>query len=344
MAVLRGDVVIPELFQEYIVEQTTLRDDLLSSGVVMPMEELNITAMGGDFVNLPFWKANLTGDFEVMTESTQLTPDKITADKQIAVVLHRARAYEERDLAGLAAGSDPMAAIGMKVADYVANQRQKDLLACLQGVFGTVHSTSNSAAFFDLTVDGATGDTPSSLSPSTVARVKNKLGDHGDKLTAMCIHSSVYYDLLERRSLDFVLDDSAQKDSDASQGSITPAFMPGISRIPYFCDLRVVVSDDVNKNGSGSSTEYAAYFFTEGAIAAGTQMGFRLETDRDIMAKADAMSFDLHYIYHPIGSSWTAGTTVNPTRAQLRTVGNWEKVYDTKNIGIARATVTSDVD
>jgi hypothetical protein len=62
------------------------------------MAELNASE-GGDYVNIPFWKANLTGDFEVLSDSTSLTPGKITADKQVGVVLHRGRAFESRDLA-----------------------------------------------------------------------------------------------------------------------------------------------------------------------------------------------------------------------------------------------------
>ena len=65
------------------------------------------------------------------------------------------------------------------------------------------------------------------------------------------------------------------------------------------------------------------------------------ETDRDILAKSDAMSIDLHYVYHPVGAKWTVGTT-NPTQAALATIGNWTKVYETKNLGIVRATVTSN--
>jgi hypothetical protein len=142
VATLRSDVIIPEVFTPYVIEQTTFRDAFLASGVVQPMAELNATE-GGDYVNIPFWKANLTGDFEVLSDSTSLTPGKITTDKQVGVILHRGRAFESRDLAALAAGADPMAAIGAKVADYVANQRQKDLIKCLEGVFGGL--TSNPA-------------------------------------------------------------------------------------------------------------------------------------------------------------------------------------------------------
>jgi len=342
MATLRSDIIIPEVFTPYVIEQTTQRDAFLASGVVQPMAELNATE-GGDFINVPFWKANLSGDFEVLTDSSSLTPGKITADKQVGVILHRGRAFEARDLAALAAGSDPMAAIGAKIADYIANQRQKDLLSALAGVFGSLGSTSSSAAFFPLTIDGESGDTPTVLSPRHVAEAKSLLGDQGDKLTAIAMHSKVYYDLVERKAIDYVSTAEARGTSTTQSGGSLVAAYGGNVEVPVYCGLQVIVSDDVQTEGSGSTTEYATYFFTQGAIASGEQMAMQTETDRDILAKSDAMSIDLHYVYHPVGAKW-AVTTVNPTRAQLETVGNWSKVYETKNLGIVRATNTSNFD
>ena len=339
MATLRSDIIVPEVFTPYVIEQTTQRDAFLASGVVQPMAELNATE-GGDFVNIPHWKANLTGDFEVLSDSSSLTPGKITADKQVGVILHRGRAFEARDLAALAAGSDPMAAIGAKIADYVANQRQKDLLSCLGGIFGAVGSDNASASFVDLTIDGG-GSGETALSPRHVAEARAKLGDQGDKLSAMCVHSSVYYDLIERRAIDFIYDDAGAADTGATQGSTANAF--GNVSVPTFMGLRVIVSDDVQQSGSSPNKKFAVYFFTEGAVASGEQLALQTETDRDILAKSDAMSIDLHYCYHPVGAKWGV-TTTNPTRAQLETIGNWSKVYETKNIGIVRATVTSNFD
>ena len=341
MATLRSDIIIPEIFTPYVIEQTTQRDAFLASGVVQPMAELNATE-GGDFINVPFWKANLSGDFEVLTDSTSLTPSKIQADKQIGVILHRGRAFEARDLAALAAGADPMAAIGAKIADYVANQRQKDLLSCLTGVFGSLNTNTSSSAFFDLCIDSESGDTPTALSPRHVAEARAILGDQGDKLTAVAMHSKVYYDLVERKAVDYVLaTDASGGGATASGGSIAPAY--GNPTVPTYMGLRVIVSDDVPTTGSGSSTEYGTFFFTGGAVASGEQMAMQTETDRDILAKSDAMSIDLHYCYHPVGAKWGV-TTVNPTRAQLETVGNWSKVYELKNIGIVRATNVSNMD
>jgi hypothetical protein len=341
MATLRSDVIIPEIFTPYVIEQTTLRDAFLASGVVQPMAELNATE-GGDTVQVPFWKANLSGDFEVLSDSSSLTPGKITADKQVGVILHRGRAWEARDLAALAAGSDPMAAIGSKVADYVANQRQKDLIKTLEGVFGSLSANTSSSAFFPLAVDSESGDTRSTLNPRTVAKARAKLGDQGDKLTAVCMHSALYYDLVERKAIDYITNTEARLSTAATGastinaigGSVVSAY--GEVTVPLYMGLRVIVSDDLTP----TSTNYPVYFFTAGAIASGEQLAMQTETDRDILAKADAMSIDLHYVYHPIGAKW--GGSSNPTLAQLATVGNWTKVYETKNIGIVRATCTSN--
>ena len=342
MATVRSDVIVPEVFTPYVIEQTTARDAFLASGVVQPMAELNATD-GGDFVNVPYWKANLSGDFEVLTDSSSLTPGKIQADKQIGVILHRGRAFEARDLAALAAGSDPMAAIGAKIGAYIANQRQKDLLSTLSGVFGSINANDSNSALFGLCIDSASGDTPTALSPKHVAKAKALLGDAGDKLTAVCIHSKVYYDVVERRLVDYTLAGDTNATATAAGGAIAPAYSAGNDSVPTYCGLRVIVSDDVATTGSGASTEYSSYFFTQGAVASGEQAGLQMETDRDILAKSDAMSLDLHYCYHPVGTKWGV-TTVNPTRAQLETVGNWSKVYETKNIGVVRATNVSNTD
>lgn len=338
MATLRSDIIVPEIFTPYLIEATTQRDAFLSSGVVQPMAELDASE-GGDFINVPFFSANLTGDFEVLTDSSSLTPGKITANKQVGVVLHRGRAFESRDLAALAAGADPMAAIATKVAAYVANQRQKDLIKCLEGVFGGL-TTNTGAAFIDLSFD-KTGQT--ALGPRQVAKARALLGDQGDKLTAVAMHSAVYYDLVERKAIDYITNTEARLSTAATgastinaiAGSIASAYA-GDNSVPTFMGLRVIVSDDL----APTSTNYPVYFFTAGAIASGEQMALRTETDRDILAKSDAMAIDLHYCYHPIGAKW--GTVVNPTQAQLATIGNWTKVYETKNIGIVRATCTSN--
>jgi hypothetical protein len=228
-----------------------------------------------------------------------------------------------------------MAAIGAKVGEYIANQQQKDLYKCLEGVFGSL-TGSDSPAFDALRFD-TSGMT--ALGPKQVAQARAKLGDQGDKLAAVAMHSACYYDLVERKAIDYVSASDARGTATTFSGGSMVSAYGGDNAVPTYMGLRVILSDDI----TNSAGNYACYFFTDGAIATGEQQALRTETDRDILAKSDAMSVDWHICYHPVGAKW-AVTTVNPTQAQLATVGNWSKVYETKNIGIVRATITSNYD
>lgn len=350
MATVRSDVIIPEIFTPYLIEATTVRNSFLTSGVVTALDALNATE-GGDKVTIPNWKANLSGDAERLTDSTSLTPSQITADKQIGVVLHRGRAWESRDLARLAAGSDPMGAIGAKVADYIANQQQKDMIATLQGVFGALGSSNSGAAFAGLSVD-ASGSGETNLGPRQIAAAEALLLEDSDKLAAIVMHPLVYADLKERKAIDYVTaTDARVTASSIAAGSITAlnAFGGSVAaaytnntQIPFYMGMRVIRSKDVPTSGTGSTTKYACYVMASGAVATGQQAALRSEVDRDILAKSDAMSIDWHNVYHPLGSRYIGAA--NPLTSDLATVGNWEKVFETENIGIVRLTVTSSFD
>lgn len=339
MASLRSDIIIPEIFTPYVEEAVTVRSDFLASGVVAAAAALNVND-GGDYVTVPSWDADLAGDAERLTDTTSLTPGKIGADKQVAPVLHRGRAWEVRELAKLAAGADPMAAIGNKVAEYIRNQQQKDLLATLEGVFGALTSNSG-AALVDLTFNTSGTRTP--LSPKDVAQARALLGDQGDKLTALCCHSKTYYDLVERRAIDYVSAAEARITAASSNaanpavfaGSVAGAFAADY-QVPFYMGLRVIVSDDVTVSGS----DQAVYFFAPGAVGTGEQQGLQTETDRDILAQSDAMAVTWHNLFHVMGTRYKVSTGgVNPTRTTLSTATNWERVYEIKNIGVVRATV-----
>jgi hypothetical protein len=42
------------------------------------------------------------------------------------------------------------------------------------------------------------------LGPRQVAKARALLGDQGDKLAAVGMHSAVYYDLVERKAIDYI--------------------------------------------------------------------------------------------------------------------------------------------
>ena len=79
------------------------------------------------------------------------------------------------------------------------------------------------------------------------------------------MHSNVYGDLLERNMIDRIYDNTGAPDTGATAGSTTRAF-DGPNVVESFGGLRIIVSDDIPTTGSGASTEYSTFFFTQGQL------------------------------------------------------------------------------
>ena len=132
-----ADVIIPEIFNAYVMEKTAEKSKIIQSGIAVPNAKLNaLVTQGGLTMHMPYWQ-DLNGEDEVLRDDTALTPAKITANQDIATLLIRGKAWGANDLSGALAGDDPMRAIGDRVADYWARREQKTLLAILKGVFAS---------------------------------------------------------------------------------------------------------------------------------------------------------------------------------------------------------------
>jgi hypothetical protein len=57
------------------------------------------------------------------------------------------------------------------------------------------------------------------LGPKQVAQARAKLGDQGDKLAAVAMHSACYYDLVERKAIDYVTNTEARLSTAATGAS-----------------------------------------------------------------------------------------------------------------------------
>ena len=127
------DVIVPEVFNKYVIERTAELSALYQSGIVSHNPELDaLASAGGKLINMPFW-ADLTGEDEVLSDTNPLETDKITANQDQAVLLMRGKAWKANDLAKALSGDDPMRAIGDLVAAYWARRQQVTLLSILKG-------------------------------------------------------------------------------------------------------------------------------------------------------------------------------------------------------------------
>lgn len=131
------DVIVPELFNPYVINRTMELSALVNSGIMKNNEEFDeLASQAAPTVNMPFFE-DLTGESEQVIEGEDLEDNKITSNKDVAAIIRRAKMWSATDLAAALSGADPMRAIGDLVARFWERDMQKELIAILNGVFGT---------------------------------------------------------------------------------------------------------------------------------------------------------------------------------------------------------------
>ncbi len=316
-----ADVIVPAVFNPYVIERTAELSALQQAGIIVGSEELDrLASAGGKYINMPFW-TDLDGDDEVLSDSGALTPGKIDASQDIAVLLMRGRAWASNDLAKALSGDDPMGAIADLVAAYWARRRQATLLSTLKGVFG---SATMANSVHDI---GSTAGADGTFTGKTFIDAVQKLGDAKDKLTAIAMHSQTEAELAKQNLITF------EKNS---EGKVTVKRYMG-HRVIVDDGMPVEVRDIDPTTGVDNRNVFTSYIFGLGAIGLGNGGApVPTETDRDSLAGDDILVNRQHFLLHPRGVKFTAASVAgsSPTNAELANQANWSRVYEQKNIRI----------
>ena len=305
-----ADVIVPEVFNPYVIQRSMELSALVQSGIVANDPLLDsLAAAGGKLINMPYWN-DLTGDDEALSDTTALTPGKITAGQDIAVLIMRGKAWSTNDLAKALSGDDPMRAIADLVAGYWARRRQAALINILTGVFGAASMAGNVHDISAVTsADTFTGE--------HFIDATQKLGDAKENLSGIVMHSAVQASLAKQNLI------SVLKDSD------------GNDTFPTYMGKRVIVDDGVPVD----TGVYTTYIFGQGAVALGNgNPPVPTETDRDSLAGDDILINRQHFLLHPRGVKFASASVAgaSPTNAELATAANWVRVYDNKAIKIVK--------
>lgn len=304
-----SDVIVPEVFNPYVVQRTMELSALYNSGIISNNPELDrLATSGGTTINMPYWE-DLNGEDEILSDSEALTPGKITAGQDIAVLLMRGKAWSANDLAKALSGSDPMAAIGDLVAEYWARRMQATAIKLLDGVFAGTNMTNKVLNIASLSGESA------KINGETFLDALQLMGDAKDKLTGVIMHSATETQLRKNNLIQTELDSNNRP-------------------ISLFMEKRVIIDDSCPV----SDGAYTTYLFGQGAIGLGNGAApVPTETDRDSLAGDDILINRKHYILHPRGVKWV-GTSAgsSPTNEELATGTNWQRVYEDKAIRMVK--------
>jgi len=319
-----SDVIVPELFNPYVVNRTMELSALFQSGIVVNNAEFDALASEAARThNMPFFE-DLTGDSEATLEDVKMKAAKIGSNKDVSTTILRQKMWGATNLSAALAGADPMKAIGDLVAGFWARDMQKELIAILKGVFGTFTPDAGTATtrmsdhILDLT--SQTSATAKIISASAFIDACQLLGDAQSQLSGVAMHSATKSYLKKQNLID------TERDSTGVE-------------FETYQDRKVTVDDGCPAETGGV---YTTYLFGNGAVALGNgspvgHVATEIDRDKQTGGGIDYLINRKAFILHPRGIAWQDTVRENvetPLRSELENASNWKPVYEPKQLRI----------
>jgi hypothetical protein len=325
------DIVIPEVFEQYVIERTAELATFYAGGIVGRDPAFDALAAGpGKTAEMPFWR-DISGDRQILHDSNAIETRKIGTSQDTARIHNDANAWSVTLLATLLAGADGMEAIIQLVGAYWARESENMLVATINGVLAAFDAEVGDPNLLKIGSEAASGVSEDSvLTGITFNNARQKLGDQKERLVAIAVHSEVENDLLNQQEIDFI--PSAD----------------GRSMVKTFKGLRVIMDDDLPKRaGTTDGAVYTSVLFGEGAIGNGNAPLTKpvrngggtegVEFSRVALHSDDVLINRRRMILHPRGVKWNEHSSISdggPTNAQLQAAARWTRVYEPKNVRI----------
>lgn len=317
-----SDVVIPQEFSKYQVENSMVNSALFKSGVVVSNGEMAAQLQAGaQSFTVPFWsdipdvEADITND-----DPTSLSmPQKITAAAQVVRKSFLHSSWSEMSLASELSGSDALARIQSRVQAYWQRQYEARLIASLRGVL--LSNVANDSSDMVNDISGASG-AAADFSAEAVIDTCATLGDRVDDCKAIAMHSDIYTEALKGDLIEFI---------PQSQG------LP----IKTFRGLAVILDDSLTP-ASGIYTTVVFGPAAVGFAVSEPRTGYGTELFRAPAAGNGGGQSTLHSRFnvalHPLGFKFTSASVAgeSPTQAELALATNWTRaVSQRKSVPLA---------
>ena len=315
-----SDVIVPEVYTRYLIEESVNKNVFVKSGIMTTDARLNsLVGGGGTTFNIPFWQ-QLSGDPQAIQSDTTIEVKKTTTSKQVARRFMYGRGWQAEEIASALAGENAMAAIASMVDTYWNTYFNKFLFSVIKGIMADNIDNDSSDLVNDITTSGTVA-AANRINSDAVIDTQVKLDDFQHDFVAVAIHSVVYARLRKNDLIEYIPDSKEMQP------------------IPYYGGLRVIVDDGLAPDTDGSNAEYWSILFKGGAVGYG-ESGNNItpyETDRVAADSEDQIFTRRQFTMHPVGWKWVENSVASdmPTKSEVEEAGNWDRVFEKKNCGIA---------
>jgi len=319
-----SDVVVPEEFSAYIVENSMVSTAVFQSGVAVPNGLISGQLQAGSTqFTVPVWSDDGESETDVTSDNIAVlsTPLKLTAVPQVVRKSFLHQSWSEMSLASELAGSDALARVQSRVQAYWDRQYEKRIIASMLGVLYSNVANNGSDMVND--ISGLAG-TLSNFNGDSVIDTALTLGDRLSDVKMIAMHSKIYGESLKNDEITFF------KPSDNSLD------------IPTYKGMGVIVDDNLTTSTAGL---YVTVLMGPGAFGYGVsepKTGFSTEIFRIPAAGNGGGNTTLHSRYnsafHPLGMSFTNASVAgeSPLLAELALPANWTRsAFQRKSIPLA---------
>ncbi len=311
------DVIIPDEFTAYQVENSLVSTALSQSGVVATNALIAAQLQAGsEQFNVPFWndlpdvEADITSD----DPTTLSTPQKVSASKQVVRKSFLHASWSEMSLASELSGDSALQRIQDRVSAYWDRQFEKRVIATLLGVLAS--NVANNASDMVVDISGGSG-TAADFNGTSVIDTALTMGDRLGDVKMIAMHSHIYGEALKNDEITFFK---------PSENGVEIATYKGMG----------VIVDDNLTPASGVYTTILMGAAAVGFATSAPRTGYGTELFRKPDAGNGGGQTTLHSRMnvgvHPLGYAWSDGTGGSavagdsPTIADLSVAAHWTRV------------------
>jgi hypothetical protein len=315
------DVVIPEEFTAYQVENSLSSTALSQSGVVANNALIAAQLQAGaESFTVPFWndlpdvEADITNDDPTILS----TPQKIGASKQVVRKSFLHESWSEMSLASELSGSSALKRIQDRVNAYWDRQFEQRVIATLLGVLAS--NVANNGSDMVVDISGGAG-TAADFNGSSVIDTALTMGDRLDDVKMIAMHSHIYGEALKNNEIEVL--------QPSDNGLV----------IRLYKGMGVIIDDNLTP----AAGVYTTILMGQGALgfaASEPRTGYGTELFRKPDAGNGGGQTTLHSRMnvgiHPLGYAWSDGSGGSaiagdsPSIADLKVAAHWTRVASTR--------------
>lgn len=335
-----GDIVtgnVPVLLS-YMTQDPVEKTAFFQSGILAPTPYAAEIARGpSNLANIPFWKAidsSIEPNYSNDIYQDIATPRNVQTGEMMARVAYLNEGFGQADLTVELTSQNPLQSVATRLDNFWQRQAQRRLLATSLGIYNDnvaaddAYHTQN-----DMVVDvsATLGFDAGAFIDATQTMGDALMGNSGEVLGVIAMHSFVYGQARKQQLIDFI--------RDAENNTMFATYQ----------GYRVVVDDSMTVVGAGAERKFISIIFGNGAIGYGegsptTPLAYQREEERGNGGGVETLWSRKTWLLHPLGYSFTSAViTGNGSETIARSASwqdlanatNWNRVVERKHVPIA---------